>query len=77
MPVRTLAEVTAELTAVDAAITNALSAQSYGIGGRQKVNANLETLYKRKKELLVERERLSSTTGEGGTSRNPIFNTRT
>lgn len=45
---RTLQE---QLDSVDAAIQQAEAAQAYTIGGRQKTNANLATLYKRRDEL--------------------------
>jgi hypothetical protein len=76
MPIRTLADVQSDLAAVNAAITRTLEAQSYGIGSRNKQNAQLATLRSMKSDLLVEQERMSNTAGEGGSYRNPVFNTR-
>lgn len=77
----TYAEVVAELAQVDAAIqaitgtgTSDPGAQAYSSGGRNLTRANLDTLYKRKKELETLKTRLAST--DGGSVRYPLFTTR-
>ena len=67
----TLAEVTAELVKVDAAIDRCLEAQAYSISGRSKQSPMLATLYKRKNQLEDLKSKLSTT--DGGCVRNPIF----
>lgn len=75
----TLAELQSELAKLNAAIdrvtgtTTAGGAQDVGLGGVRVARAPLEALYKRKKEVELSISRLSTTDGEGGIARSPIF----
>jgi hypothetical protein len=73
----TLAELQTELAKVDAAIdritgtTTAGGAQSIGVGASSVTRANLDTLYKRKRELQNAIDRKTN-----GASANPVFGVR-
>ncbi len=55
----TAATLSAALALVDAAITKALEAQSYSVGGRSKTNASIDALFKRRDQLQQQYDRVS------------------
>lgn len=57
----TVASVTLRLSNVDSAIARAERAQAYGGNGRNKSNANLETLYKERRTLQRQLDLLEAT----------------
>lgn len=69
----TYAEVVAELAMVDAAITKALEAQSYGIAGRSVSRVTYAELIKRKNDLQIMKKRMTAEADGGGSVTYPYF----